>query len=308
VGIHGAWRWLAIAASALLAGTCGGGGSGTGDSDGAGFVGTIFYQIAAGDLNNDGRIDLAAIAVVQDGNSNTPDPIELQVLVQDPARPGHFAVTQRLALTTPVGVVAVADLDGDGQNDIVVTEPADDRVKVLLQDRAVPGQFALTDTRAAGIGLGSIEVTDVDLDGAPDIVLAFGGGVEVLHQDPAAPGTFPLLTVVDGTLSGTLALPPDDDSLAVGDLNDDALVDLVTVRADPGVRLYPQDPAVPGTFQPALGFSRSLNAPHAVAVADIDGDGFNDLAAAGDTGGLFPDPVMRSHSRIQRRRRRSCRC
>jgi len=275
---------------------CGGGGADGGSSD---FAGTVYYQIDAGDLDGDALTDLAVIAVVHDGDSGTADPAELQVLLQDVAQPGHFALKERLSLAIHLGAVAVADLDGDDRLDIAVTEPGSNNVRIFLQDPVTAGQFAQKETRAAANLLSNIKVADIDLDGLADLILSVGSGVLALRQDSAAPGTFPFRTIIDDSQDSSTSLSASYDSLAVGDLSADDLVDVATVRADSDARMYFQDVAVPGTFQPTR-LDMSLRTPMAVSVGDINRDGFTDVAAAGTDGSLGA-PIARM--RLQDRAR-----
>lgn len=261
-------------AAALLG--CGGGGSGGGSA----FVGTIYYQVAAGDLDGDGLTDLAAIAEVYDAAGVS---VELQVLLQDRANVGHFSIEQRLPLSTAGGAVAVGDLDGDNRVDIVVTEPGrgNDRVRVFLQD-AGPGRFTLADTRPTPGGLTRVAIADIDQDGHPDIVLAVGAGVVALRQDATALGTFPSQSIIDMSENVDTALVVQYQTLAVGDLNGDGRTDVATVRGNGNVHIYFQSSTTAGTFTP-VNLGMSLPEPTALAVGAIDDDGFDDVAATGYT-------------------------
>ena len=257
--------------------SCGGGGGNGGG--GSGFSGTIYHQVAAGDLDGDGLVDLAAIAVVY---ASAGTSIELQILLQDPANHGHFSIAQRLPLTTSAGALAIADLDGDNRLDVVVSEPGADQVRILLQD-STPGHFTVGETRPAPTHPTRVAVADIDQDGAPDIVVAVDEGVIALRQDPAVPGTFPFQTVIDGTQGSGFALAVKYQSLAVGDLNGDGLPDVATVRADSNARIYLQSATTPGAFM-AVRLGLSLPEPTAVVVGDLDADKFDDIASGGISG------------------------
>ncbi len=273
-----------VVGSVLLV-ACGGG---AGDDPGTvapGFVGTSFYQLDVGDLNGDGLNDIAAIGLTQGGNQSTSD---LHVILQDPASPGRFATRQRLPLTSVFGAVVIADLNGDMHEDIAVTEPGRDQVRVLLQDALTPGRFTLSGTFTVAPGVASVEAADVDLDELADLIVTTSRGVVALRQDAAAPGSFPadLAIVVDDTLVAGEALPVDHDGLAAQDLDGDALLDIATVRWDVDVaRIYHNDAAVPGTFSPATAIKLGFDATDALAIADLDQDGFMDILAVGDFGG-----------------------
>ena len=255
---------------------CGGGG---GSGGGSGFDGTIYHQVAASDIDGDGLTDLAAIAVVYAAAGNS---IEVQILLQNPANVGHFTVAQRLPLASYTGALTIADLDGDNWRDIVVSEPEPDRIRVFLQD-AVAGHFTLHEQRPAAEHPTRVAVSDTDQDGAPDIIVAVNQGVLALRQDASMRGTFPFQTTIDGTEGGATALAVAYQSLAVGDLNDDGLPDVATVRADSGARIYFQSATTPGAFVPVRLGGMGLERPGAIAAGDIDADTFEDVALAGVT-------------------------
>jgi ketosteroid isomerase-like protein len=282
---------LLLAVLGLFA--CGGGG----DSPRANpaprdFVGTLYFQVGAGDLDGDGRTDLAVIATSQDGDRATVDPVDLHILIQDPGNPGRFALRQRLRLADRFGAVALADLNSDLRLDIAVTEPESNQVRVFLQDPVTAGLFHLQETRRISDGVSSIEVADVDLDGAPDLVLASPTGVQVLRQATGAPGSFPLLIAIDVSQDRGEALDAEYDSLATGDLNDDGLVDIVTVRKAGNALVYFHEARVPGSFQPVEPLSLSLDVPAAITVGDLNGDGLLDVVAVGTTGTAFAQDVI----------------
>jgi hypothetical protein len=82
-------------------------------------------DVAVGDLNDDGKPDLA---VANEGS--------LSVLLQS-ATPGVFLPRENLDAGQPLGV-AIEDLDEDGLNDLAI---ADNGARVRFQDPAAPGSF-----------------------------------------------------------------------------------------------------------------------------------------------------------------------
>ena len=191
-----------------------------------------------------------------------------------------------------VNGIAVADVDANGKPDIlgmVSTDlggaPTQGYVSTRFQNPN--GTFALPPTRfGVGVDPANFVAADVDGDGRPDLVVANAGDhtVSVRLADPARPGFFlPALV-----LSTPGRIPLD---VAVGDLNGDGLTDIVVAASsDPGftptllpaVMVFHQSPP-PGPnavqFAPPVFYSVGGD-PQAVTVADLDGNGFADIAVA----------------------------
>lgn len=147
----------------------------------------------------------------------------------------------------------------------------------------------------------SVAVADIDGDGLPDVVATYSmfestspqiGFVAVYLQDRTRPGTF-----LPAATYGVGDYPV---SVAIGDLDGDGKVDIVTSNAilstngtgPSTVSVLLQDPTNPGKFFAAASYATGMN-PQCVAIGDIDGDGMPDLAVADDHGIslLFQNPA-----------------
>jgi hypothetical protein len=210
--------------------------------------------VAVGDLNGDGAVDVALA-----------DSVGVKVLL-------HTGAASATTYAAPVSVftqsandnviganlIAIADVNGDGANDLVITDPGPtggmaQTVNILLQNPASPGTFLAPVSYAiATLDLPqSIVVTDVDGDGRPDVVIGGQQTVTVLLQNhaPAASGTF---------MAATVYPAPGAYEIAVADINGDGKPDIVVsngvtnpvvngvVTTHPGVLL--QSATSPGTF------------------------------------------------------------
>jgi len=210
--------------------------------------------VAVGDLNGDGMPDI----VVTDGTG-------VHLLVHTGAASATtYAAPVTVFTQTPNAhvygwnLVAIADVDGDGLNDLVITDPgptggAAPTVNVLLQNPASHGTFlAAVSYPVAQASLAqSVIVQDLDGDGRPDLVVGGSDAVSVLLQDPAHAGAF---------LAATNFAAPGANEVAVADVNGDGRPDIITasgpshpvdsglVTTHPGVLL--QSPATAGTFAP----------------------------------------------------------
>ena len=92
------------------------------------------WSVAVGDLNEDGKPDLA----VANGGSFSNTGGSVSVLFQNPTTPGTFlAAVNHLGTSGPTGV-AIADLNEDSLPDIAL---ADEGVRILFQIPGQPGKF-----------------------------------------------------------------------------------------------------------------------------------------------------------------------
>jgi len=203
-------------------------------------------------------------------------------------------VMQAAAINSASAIVA-ADFNHDGALDLAVAitsivggPPHPGSVSVILQNPAAPGTFfhgvaypTIADPIALAVG-------DLNGDQLPDLVVASSSGTNlgIMFQDPNNPGTFlPATKVPIGiTQSG----------VAIGDLNGDGLPDIALAVNTRNLKILYQDPSgPPGTFVAPVDLA--LNRPaSAVAIGDLDGDGFNDLALV--LGGNNVGVLLQDHS------------
>jgi len=181
-----------------------------------------------------------------------------------------------------VGSVAVADLNGDGKPDLIVTSGGPYTVSVLLGNGDGTFQAPVGYTVAGSFEGDALSVVDVNGDGRPDIIVTFiesgdVGAVAVLLGN--GNGTFQSPTVY-----GSGGYYPS--FLAVGDLNGDGRPDLIVGNGcgdqdcdggGSGAGLNILFGNGPGTFAPAVSYD--LDTPS--LVADLNGDGKLDLVFAG---------------------------
>jgi hypothetical protein len=251
-----------------LLGGCGGG-------DGTISPFWVENGIVIADLDADGDDDIVVARTYVDG----PPPHAGYVDVHLQTAPGFFADPDSYAIGTDPWNLAVGDVDGDDKPDIVVANSSSRDVSILLQDGTAAGTFlAAQQVGVLGVPY-AVAIADFNGDDLADLAVALqntAGGAAVLLRAVTDPGD-PLAFATPIVLSnGTGAL-----SVAAGDLNEDGWPDLaVTGESVLSVFFNARN----GSFDVAVPLAAGER-PSAVAIADMDQDGLNDLvvANAGDS-------------------------
>jgi hypothetical protein len=238
-----------------------------GNGDGT-FQGPLSFPVgpqsdlaAVADLTGDGIPDLV-VAHVTPGS-----PGGMSVLLGN--GDGTFGPPQTFAVVGGPDTVEVADVNGDGIPDLVVTYSDSGAVGVFLGNG--DGTFRQPQPPyPAAEGLHAVTVADVSGDGKPDLVVLAYRNVSVLLGNG------------DGTFQGQqrFGVGSTPFAVAVADVNGDGKPEIVVANKygnTVGVLLSHGD----GTFRGQRTFPVG-NGPASVAVADVNGDGKPDLVAANE--------------------------
>jgi hypothetical protein len=217
--------------------------------------------VAVGDLNRDGRADLAFWLVLSE-HDYVPSGAHA-ISFQQPS--GTLSSLTSFAPQTGLNVdlLSVVDQDGDGANDLVVfysptSQSYRAKLTVILQS-STPGTFASpVDTSLANYsGLDGATVADLNGDSAPDVAFA---GFWPTGSDQLSPSDVHSQVKVflqagrTFAVAGAYNLPFSCSRVGAGDLDADGLNDLVALGDDNQSLVLMQIPSLPGTF----------SAPHAL--------------------------------------------
>ena len=209
--------------------------------------------MAIGDLNGDGKPDLATVS---------SDASALSVFLNR----GDGSFGQRRDYDTGVGPlsVAIADLNGDGRSDVATAGRSYALSAVLNSGK---GRFELARQSAVGAEPVSLAIGDLNGDGKPDAVTA----------NAEANTVSVLLNRRGGHFQGRrdYATGRHPMSVAIGDLNGDGRPDVVTANLDANtISVFINRGG--GRFKPRRDY-RAGGDPRAVAITDLNGDGKPDI-------------------------------
>lgn len=198
-------------------------------------------SVAVGDLNDDGKPDLAVASF----NSNS---VSVLLNTGDPrGATASFADFREFTAGVRPSFVTIGDLNGDGKGDLAVANLNSNNVSVLLNDTLAGAQvpaFADKQDFATGANPVSLALDDLNGDGKIDLIAANtnSNNVSVLLSTTIAGAL--RLSFSDNILFDTGSRP---ESVIGGDLNQDGKLDLaVSNFNDDTVSVFLNSPTVTG--------------------------------------------------------------
>lgn len=238
-------------------------------------------NLAVADFNNDGVPDVLLVSSVIPINSGA-------AMALLGAGDGTFKNAPPIAFQEngPFGGfqgVAIADVNGDGNADLIVDTDqchshfgCQSSIEVLLGKG--DGTFTSVSVFGGGSLYGAIAVGDFNGDGKPDLAIlqsAFGS-----YSSGASNAVGVFLGNGDGTFQGQQVYSAGGEpwGLVVGDFNGDGRLDWAITNSEDGtvsVLLGAGD----GTFNAPETYATGSH-PHGLATGDLNGDGIPDLAVA----------------------------
>ncbi|HEX8514573.1 MAG TPA: FG-GAP-like repeat-containing protein [Bacteroidia bacterium] len=184
---------------------------------------SVINTIATGDLDGDGKVDVAIACGA--GNNIT--------YLRNTSTTGSisFAAYISTALGAATEGLAIGDIDTDGKMDIVFGYGTSSLAE--LKNNSAPGSisFAATPTYITSLAntITDVALGDIDGDGKADIAAGYSSGSQVsLFKNNSASGTASIAAKVDFTIASSYTGPA---QVTLGDLNGDSKSDLFSVTS-----------------------------------------------------------------------------
>jgi Ca2+-binding RTX toxin-like protein len=211
-------------------------------------------QIAAGDFNDDGKLDLIALNVSLFGTAYD------QITQLDGDGDGTFGPPVSYRVGDGPKYLVVGDLTGQGHSDTVIS--SEDGVQIALN-----GDFANTTFIAVGSTTGKAAIGDLNGDGKADIVVPTQNGFAILLGN--GDGTFAAPTYIPAP-QGTFT------SAAIADVTGDGIPDIVGNFGN-GFAVFVG--TGDSTFKPGVvrNSTNSFDISTDPVVTDVNGDGAPDV-------------------------------
>ena len=303
----------------LNGGNAAGGGTGVFSNGSEVAVGGAVGNVVLGDVDGDGDLDVVTandsfntlVVVRLNGGDGSGSNTGLFSGGSDPYVGPNYSNNGTVPIPTVVNLVALGDVDNDGDLDLVAVtteNTTQGRVRTFLNGGNATGSntgvfsrdyYVPTTSMKSGTLATDLAMGDMDGDGDLDFVTANDDGTMSVGIN-GGPSVGNVQGIFNAAYSQAVGSNPR--SVALGDVNADGLLDVVTANAGSNTvsvllatgaafNIYPYPgPAfvnAPSIPEPGVG-----NAPYGVALADVDGDGDLDLVTAnagGATASIRPN-------------------
>jgi hypothetical protein len=226
-----------------------------------------------GDIDGDGHPEIIAYDVGGIVYAWHVDGTEVRDGDNNPSTNGPFFVTKNPG-TWHMSTPALADMDGDGIQDLIVCSPGDSIYCLKGNGRRVAGWPVKVVESTANI-TASPAVGDIDGDGHPEVIVQSSvGRVYGLRYDGTWMTGWPIWVYSN---TGTIAPSP-----ALADLDGDGKLEVVIAGLDKNCYVFRYNgTSYAGWPQP---YSATTTTESSPVIADIDGDGSLDIILGSEEG------------------------
>ncbi len=229
-------------------------------------TGSIPYCVAIGDIDGDGKPDIA----VANTSSNTIS------VFKNNSSIGTISFNTKkdfIANGSMTSSIVFADIDGDGKPDMVIKSGY---YISIFRNTSSAGSisFASRFDISADASSECIIATDLDGDGKPDIVSTSTGKIAILRNTSSI-GTISFGTEIDYTTNSYPRF------ISATDIDGDGKPDIAVANSSSdNISIY-RNNCISGTisFATKVDFN-AISTPEGLALADLDGDGKPDIISA----------------------------
>jgi hypothetical protein len=223
------------------------------------------FSVFATDVDGDGDTDVLSASFADD---------KIAWYENDGAMPPNFA--ERVITTSADGAPSVfaADVDGDGDTDVLAASWNDDKIAWYENDGAVPPNFTERVITTSAAAARSVFAADVDGDGDTDVLSASLGDDKIAwyENDGTMPPNFAEHVI---STSADVA-----HSVFAADVDGDGDTDVLSASLDDDkIAWYENDGDTPPAFTERI-ISTAAAGAFSVFAADVDGDGDTDVLSA----------------------------
>jgi gliding motility-associated-like protein len=262
-----------------------------------GGVPSRLYSIGANDLNNDGKPDI----VMTSG-----EPGDNRVYIRrntSTITSVAFASTVTLTIASGVsgadGQISFGDLDGDSRPDIVVPGGDANAFVILKNNSGVinAGNFSPTMVSSALNTTGSA-ISDLDLDGKPDIVVTNYGSSNIMaYPNASTPGSIAIGAGI--TMTGTAF---QSTQVVTADLDGDGKPEIIAPQSTFNLVYFYRNTSTPGAISFNAGQSLAVfssGLASSITIADLNNDGKPDMIVTdGDNTTANSIAILRNTSTV----------